>query len=142
METSGSAPFEVLNEAASHLDTLIFDLKIMDTQKHLEFTGGDLKLILQNLTMIYSEYQDLSITVRTPVVPGFNQDLDAAEAIGQFLRKMPRVSYEALAYHSLGRQKYSYLGRQYTMAQTSLSENELTKFSLAVEQARSSVLFI
>jgi pyruvate formate lyase activating enzyme len=136
METSGQAPYQVLRQAALHLNALLYDLKTLDPAKHLSFTGVEQSRILENLLKLYQDFPDLPITVRTPVVPSFNQDSTSACEIGRFLRKLPRVCFEALPYHSLGQQKYGYLGRPYTLDSQGLSENDLLQFSQLVNQAR------
>jgi pyruvate formate lyase activating enzyme len=136
METSGQAPFEILSQAATKLDSLFYDLKIIDRRKHLEFTGVESTLILDNLLKIYSKFPDLPITVRTPVVPGFNNDRFSAQEIGLFLRKLPNVSFEALPYHSFGSQKYGYLGRPYGLPESGLAESDLSEFNQTVLEYR------
>jgi pyruvate formate lyase activating enzyme len=140
METSGYGSYEVLREAARRLDVLYYDLKILNPVKHRSFTGADQGLILENLLKVYLEFPDLPITVRTPVVPNFNQDLTSAREIGLFLRRLPRVFYEALPYHSLGSQKYGYLSRSCLMDGVGLGQNELTQFNRMVNLARYSDL--
>jgi pyruvate formate lyase activating enzyme len=55
--------------------------------------------------------------VRTPVVPGFNDDAGSIRAIADFLETLPRpVRYELLPYHGFGESKYAKLGRDYALA--------------------------
>jgi pyruvate formate lyase activating enzyme len=136
METSGHGPYEVLSQAAGRLDLLFYDLKSLDPEKHRDFTGTGPSRILENLEAVCRDHPGLPIVVRTPVVPGFNDDLGSAMAIGRFLRRIPRVSHESLPYHALGGQKYGYLGRSYPMGEAGLAEGELARFKLAVERAR------
>jgi pyruvate formate lyase activating enzyme len=136
IETSGFGPYELLKEAAGKLKALFYDLKIINPSTHIDYTGVDNRIILDNLIRVYSDYPSLPITVRTPVVPGVNFDLNAAQEIGYFLRQIPKVSFEALAYHAFGGQKYHYLGRQYQMGKTGLTDEDLIEFRLTVNRAR------
>jgi pyruvate formate lyase activating enzyme len=136
METSGLAPYETLREVATRLDSLYYDIKIIDPAQHKAFTGVDNAMILEGLASLYREFPGLPITVRTPVVPGFNHDLEAARQIGHYLRQMPKAGFEALPYHSLGRQKYSYLGRDYLVGLGSLKDSDLGDFRQEVLEAR------
>jgi len=57
------------------------------------------------------------VTVRTPVVPDFNDSPEDIRAIAAFLDRLPggRVEYELLPYHRFGESKYSQLGKVYPL---------------------------
>lgn len=136
METSGQAPYGLLREAAARLDFLLYDLKSADPAKHLEYVGAGPETIMGNLISVCRDFPDLPVTVRTPVVPGFNDDRASAEAIGYFLREVPGVSHEALPYHAMGAQKYAFLGRTYEMGDVALGDGALEAFRETVATAR------
>lgn len=122
IETCGNAPYENLKRAAVYLDTILFDIKSMNTAKHKEYTGWGNERILENFTRLCKDFPDLPKLVRTPVIPGFNDTPEDIEAIRQFLRGKPHVSYQALPYHTFGKGKYAALGRTYPMGDVALSE--------------------
>jgi pyruvate formate lyase activating enzyme len=107
METCGFGDYVLLREAARYLDALFFDIKSIDDTKHLEWTGVSNKSILENFKALRSDFPGLQITVRTPVVPGFNntpEELDRIHRVaGQF--------HEQLPLHRWGEWKYEALGR-------------------------------
>jgi len=116
IETCGNVPWPVLQEAARHLDCIYFDLKSMDPATHEVATGASNQLILKNLAKLEDEFPELPVVVRTPVVPGFNDNQEAIAAIVDFIKDFPNTEYELLAYHRMGMPKYAYLGRDYPLA--------------------------
>lgn len=115
IETCGVYPTEVLAEACKHLDELIFDIKSLDDEKHKKFTGGSNQQILANIQYVFEHFPDLPVTVRTPVIPGFNDTEEEIMAIRRFVPLRDNVKYEVLTYHRLGSPKYGYLGRPYLL---------------------------
>ena len=57
----------------------------------------------------------LAYILRTPVIPGFNDEPESIQAIANFVKNMPNVKYELLAYHRMGTPKYTYIGRSYPL---------------------------
>lgn len=115
IETCGHYAAEVLEEACSFLDALIFDVKCLDSERHKKFTGVGNELILRNLNLALERFPDLPVLVRTPVIPGFNDTEEDILSIREMLPKRTGVRYEALTYHRMGQPKYGYLGRPYPL---------------------------
>ena len=124
METCGLASYDVLSEAAQHLDTLIYDIKHLDSEKHKEFTSVDNSQILSNIKRLSSDFKELPILLRTPVIPGFNNSEKAIKDICNFIESLPghNIFYELLVYHRLGTQKYQQLDRKYPMGSVALDK--------------------
>ena len=72
IETCGLVPTDVVREAAQYLNYVLFDIKHMDPEVHKKHTGMPNDLILKNFQTLVTEFPDLPITARTPVIPGFN----------------------------------------------------------------------
>ena len=125
METSGYTAWENMEGACRHLNTLLFDIKSMDDRKHTEFTGVSNGPILENFERIGREFPDLSIWVRTAIVPGFNDTEEEVFAIVDFIKARPNVRFEPLIYHRFGQPKYGYLGRKYLLAGIAADETKL-----------------
>ena len=126
IETCGNVPWPVLKEAAANLNNVFFDLKCMDDEKHREVTGVSNKLILSNLKNLKQTYPDLEVMVRTPVITGINDTEADIAAIAEFIKGMPCVGYELLAYHRMGTPKYGYLGKKYLLDEVpNLPENRI-----------------
>lgn len=111
LETCGHAPPEILLEACSLLDCLLFDVKIRDEARHERATGVSCSRILENLRLARDGFPELCLWVRTPVIPGVNATEADIRAIGEFLRDLGDVRWELLPYHACGTAKYASLGR-------------------------------
>ncbi|MBQ8962087.1 MAG: glycyl-radical enzyme activating protein [Ruminococcus sp.] len=112
-ETCGFCDTEVLRQAAGLLDYVLFDIKLLDSERHRLHTGVPNELILSNLEMLFSEFPELHKHIRTPVIPTVNDSLEDIGAISRFLSGRENYSYELLPYHRFGTGKYALLGRGY-----------------------------
>ncbi len=127
VETCGFCDQDVILEAGRYLNYVLFDIKHMDSDIHKEFTGRPNKLIQDNLKALCKTYPDMPILVRTPVIPGFNDNKEAVENIAHFVEELAgsyntHVEYEMLAYHRLGTQKYEFLDKPMTMGDVKLDK--------------------
>jgi pyruvate formate lyase activating enzyme len=113
METCGYGDYTVLSAAATCLDLILFDIKSLDSEKHIAYTGKSNALILQNFERLCADFPKLEKLVRTPVIPGFNDAPEDILNIRTFLERRPNVRYETLPYHRFGEAKYGALGRGY-----------------------------
>lgn len=110
LDTCGSCPREHLLAAAAVSDLVLYDIKVLDEDRHREATGVDAAPILQNLKALGDVHDN--IWIRIPVIPGLNDDPGSMEAIARFvggLRGIRQVNL--LPYHRLGVQKAGRLGR-------------------------------
>lgn len=112
-ETCGCCDTEILRKAANLLGSIMFDVKMLDEQKHIRYTGGSNKIILKNLEMLFEEFPDLHKRIRTPVIPTVNDNESDIAAIRDFLKGRGNYTYELLPYHRFGQGKYKMLGRKY-----------------------------
>ncbi|MBR1384937.1 MAG: glycyl-radical enzyme activating protein [Ruminococcus sp.] len=112
-ETCGCCDTEILRQAAGLLDYIMFDIKLLDDERHIRYTGGSNRQILENLEMLFSEFPGLHKHIRTPVIPTVNDSGDDIGAINRFLSGRENCSYELLPYHRFGTGKYKLLGREY-----------------------------
>lgn len=127
METCGFCKWEDLATACSLLDTLLYDVKSMNPEKHRVFTGVSNELILENLKRVREAFPALAIWVRTPVIPAFNDNVDDIRAILKHVQEMPNVCFEALDYHRMGKPKYEYLGLEFPMGDQKLDEEKIRR---------------
>jgi pyruvate formate lyase activating enzyme len=118
IETCGFAESGAFLRVALAADLVLFDLKLVDPEKHRRHTGASNQPILHNLEGLVARGR--AVTVRIPVVPGIN---DAEEDIGQFAGYLARLrvrQVELLPYHQTGVEKYRRLGSTYRLKQTPL----------------------
>jgi len=111
VDTSGYAPWSVLDEIRPFVDLFLYDLKLMEESRHIQWTGVLNTDILSNLRKLSAAGS--RIQVRVPLVPGINDDEENLRAAGEFLASLPRVpEVEFLAYHNIAEAKYAGLGRE------------------------------
>jgi pyruvate formate lyase activating enzyme len=117
LETSGLCRWEDLEQACRLVNHVFFDVKALDRRKHEEGVGVGNERILENLGRLRETFPELPVTVRTPVVPDFNDSPEDIRAIAAFLDRLNggRVEYELLPYHRFGESKYSQLGKAYPL---------------------------
>ena len=114
IETTGFAKFEIIEKYLPHLDYILMDIKHIDEQKHKEFTTRSNKLILENAVKIAKSGANL--TIRVPVIPGFNDTPEEIAQIAAFTKKLPgEHRLHLLPYHRMGEDKYKALGRDYML---------------------------
>lgn len=133
VETCGCYELNDRLDIFALLDELYFDIKVMDAEMHRRMTGAGNKQILANIKAIRRAFPALSITIRTPVVPGVNDNIEAVSQIARFVRdEIPGAEYELLKFHRFGEAKYRYLGRRYLYNETKSDDvlfSELTSLS-------------
>ena len=91
----------------------LFDIKLMDDAKHVEFTGVSNELALKNLEMISRAGKN--IIIRFPVIPGITDDPENIEAIIALMQGLHLKNIDLLPYHSIAKDKYRRIGRQYLL---------------------------
>ena len=124
IETCGYYPYEHMHEACRYLNKLIMDIKMLDPEKHKQYTGVDNALILDNFKRVVEDFPELPILVRTPVIPGVNDSDEEIMAIRNLIPRRPNIEYELLTYHRLGQPKYGYLGRGYGLDADVVADKE------------------
>lgn len=122
METCGYCATEDIMTACEYVNILLFDLKVMDPKLHEAVTGVSNQRILKNLKTVRDALPELPILVRTPVIPGVNDNLGSIQAIVDFINDFKNVSYEMLPYHRMGTPKYEYIGSTYPMGDAKLDD--------------------
>jgi pyruvate formate lyase activating enzyme len=112
VDTSGYVDTEILLSVVRETDLFLFDLKFMDPEKHIEFTGKPNHLILNNLKQLARS--SVEIIVRIPLIPGINTDDENLDFIGMFLRVLPEIRHvQLLPYHDFQKNKYARLHTEY-----------------------------
>lgn len=134
-ETCGAAEEELFLEGCGLLNYLLFDVKHMDSHAHKAGTGAGNETPLRNVRQARARYPRLHIHIRTPLIPGFNDNENAVREMARFARELGAQDYELLPYHRMGSQKYHYLGRQYALEDRSLAAEAAAALQSAAESS-------
>ena len=114
IETCLHLPWKKLEKFTDLFDIFLVDIKHTDAEKFRKFTGGDLAIVLDNLTRLAAS--GANIVARVPVIPDFNfSDLDMKSIINYILSIKEIKEIHFIPYHSLGARKYLMLGREYEL---------------------------
>ncbi|MGL1892697.1 MAG: glycyl-radical enzyme activating protein [Spirochaetaceae bacterium] len=127
IETCLHIPWENIKALIPYTDEFICDLKHSDPIKFKEHTGGNLKLITNNLKKL--DESGTSIRIRIPIIYGFNHDRKTIGGILDIIQSLKTDhKVEFLPYHSFGAGKYEKLGRSYDLPEHMMPEDELLKY--------------
>lgn len=110
VDTCGHAPASIALDVLRRTDLVLYDVKSMDSARHEEWTGVPNSLILSNLRMLADA--GMTLRIRVPLVPGFNDAADDIGALGRFVASLPGPpGVNVLPYHAIGTDKHARLGR-------------------------------
>ena len=115
VETCGCVPQAAFEKVLSLTDTFYFDLKLMDSEMHREYTGQGNDQILSNAR--YLADSGANILFRQPLSPGVNSPEENVKATAAFIRSLGRedLALQLIPYHRMGTSKYAALDIPYSL---------------------------
>ena len=128
VETSLHVPWEKVYAFLPWTDCYLVDLKHTDPLKFRQYTGGDVRLVLDNLTRLADS--GARLILRIPVIPGFNHTPEEMKVLLDLAASVKGVTtVHLLPYHAFGANKYRMLGREYPFShQRPVDEGELESY--------------
>lgn len=135
LDTSCFAPWPVLSALLPWTDLLLCDLKVFDSERHRELTGGPSDGILENIRR--ADAAGCRIWIRRPVVPGVNdapEDMEATAAFAAALRNLER--FELLPFNAFAGLKYRKVGRPFTLAENPPPSRETMELLTGILRSR------
>lgn len=113
IDTAGFVNPKILLEVAEKSEHFLYDLKMMDSAKHKEWTGVPNEKILENLKTLAAT--GVSINIRIPLIKGVNDDdkniHESAKFIAALKGNKPIVN--VLPFHNMAEKKYEKLSQHY-----------------------------
>lgn len=122
LDTSGYASWKTITRLKDKVDLFLYDIKLMEEERHRKYTGVSNRLILENLRKL-SEGSN-KIWIRVPVIPGINDDEENIQALGAFIATVQIKDVFLLPYHSIAAAKYARLGKTYQLADAKSPSNK------------------
>lgn len=110
VETAASVPPEAFDWVLADTDLFLLDVKFADPEKLKRVTGADLNWVRRNLEQAVRRSR---VIVRIPVIPGYNDTEAEIAGIFRLIKECGADRADLLAYHLLGKSKYTQLGRMY-----------------------------
>ena len=113
VDTTLYAKPEMIKEIAANCELFLVDLKLMDDEKHKQYTGVSNRIILENIRMLAEMGADFFI--RIPLIEGVNTDETNIHDSIEFLKTLPweRKIVNLLPYHDVGKDKHIRMGSKY-----------------------------
>ena len=114
IETTGNIRPDIFREALKYVDTVLFDMKIMDAAKASKILGADNSVILDNFRYAAKEKSG-GFVPRIPLVQGFTDNAENLKSIIELLEETGCRSCHLLPFHQFGSSKYKALGMEYAL---------------------------
>ena len=115
IETCAYGDYFCLEKIFPYLDVIYADIKHMDNEQHVRYTGVSNETILKNIKRMASDFPG-KLRIRLPLVPSVNMDDEWIRAAAAFCKSLAKLDFvEFLPYHRLGIDTYSKLGLEYSM---------------------------
>lgn len=126
VDTAGNVPWPVIYDVKQYVDLFLYDVKMMDKDKHRLWTGAVNDGILENLKRLAAD--KARIHIRVPVIPGVNDNFEEMKKMADFLRMLDGIELvELLPYHGLAESKYDSLGAVYSLKGCKPPDKDLMK---------------
>jgi pyruvate formate lyase activating enzyme len=124
LDTCGYCSEQVLRELLDHVDMVLYDLKVMDPEKHKEFTGVSLDRVLSNALIVAES--GIPVWIRTPIIPGHTDSDENIRSISQFIvSNMKNVErFDLLAFNRMCTDKYNLFDLEYPLKDADLITEE------------------
>lgn len=125
VDTSGYASWSVFEKIYDKVGLFLYDVKVMDNEKHKKYIGASNDLILENLKKL----SDIgaNIYARIPIILGINDDEENIIKTAEFLKPLNILKVNLLPYHKIGIDKYNRLSMDYKLKEMSEPTDEKMK---------------
>jgi len=112
VETTGHVDPKIFKKSIPLVDMYLFDIKHTDPSILYNITGAEFSLMINNLQLLTKTSSE-KVVIRVPVVPGFNADFETINGIFSLAKEYQIKEVHLLPYHTLGKDKFSWLGVSY-----------------------------
>lgn len=110
IETSGYSDSKTFKRVIDKMDFIIMDIKLVNSKKHLEYTGVGNELILENFEILRASKKPY--VIRTPLIPNIT---DTKENLEEIKAIIGDSAHETLPYNDMAGAKYKMLGMDYPL---------------------------
>ncbi len=111
LQTCGYASGEAFKAVLDECDMVLYDLKLIDSERHKHYTGVNNTQIIENYRTIARSGKEF--ITRIPLIPTVNDTVENIKETAELMQSL-NVSYiELLPYNKMAGGKYLMLGRKY-----------------------------
>ena len=111
VDTAGHVPWESFIKIMPYTDLFLYDIKAYTDELHVSGVGVSNGLIINNLVRLKACFGG-EITVRIPVIGGYNANDGEMGMIAAFVNGIGVDRVELMPYHRMGEHKYAALGME------------------------------
>ena len=111
IQTCGYADGDKFKNVLSECDYVLYDLKLMDKEKHIAFCGVDNSVILKNYEALARS--EVPFVTRVPLIAGVTDTEENLCAMAKFVSGLGVRYIEVLPYNRMAGSKYGGLLRKY-----------------------------
>jgi pyruvate formate lyase activating enzyme len=117
LDTCGYASRSSLEDVLEYTDLVLFDLKLIDNDAHIEITKVPSTPILDNAKVVAGS--GIPMIVRIPLIPGLTDAEENIRAITRFVTELGSgvAAVNVLPYHRFGLSKYEMLDLEYELGE-------------------------
>lgn len=109
VESALSVPFDRIAPCLNDIELFLADYKLPDDERHRRYTGVGNERVCENLRLLCARHP--RVRLRTPLIPGVNDDEATLEQMASFVRSLPgEPEWELLRFNNLAAGKYRRLG--------------------------------
>jgi len=140
VDTCGYAQTEKFAEILDLVDLFLYDLKIMDDQAHIKYTGVSNELILKNL--IELSRNGRRVQLRVPLIPGITDPNENLDAIAEFIAPLDNIHeivllpYNQLVEHKLNKFKMDHKLGHLRIQENAEIQDKVRRFALRGYQVK------
>jgi len=132
VDTTAFASLDTLLKVADNCEMFLIDLKLIDSQKHKEFTGVSNDKILSNIRELAKT--NCEILFRMPLIKGVNSDELNIMETAQFINSLEgnRNRINLLPYHKVAENKLVKMGKSEDFIEFESPSNDLINSIISV----------
>ena len=140
VDTCGYASKKVYEQILPYVDLVLLDIKLIDSDKHKEFTGVPNEAILENAIWIsnYLKGNGKKMWIRTPIIPLYTAIEENIKGIGEFivnkLNNFPE-RWDLLSFNNLCASKYERLNIDWSLKDILLIKKEEMEHFLNIAES-------
>jgi len=128
IETCGACSWSHLKRLVRHTDLVLYDLKLIDGDRHRQWTGAGNRQILANARRLAADHAARDkVQVRVPLIPGITDRDENLRGIFGFMSHAGLARVALLPYNPSAGAKYEWLGSDYKIEGEPQSAEELAR---------------
>ena len=112
IQTCGYCDAEKFETALNLADYFLYDLKLIDEEKHIRYTGVSNRCILENFNRLSKS--GVEFVVRTPLIPGVTDTEENLTKIAEVLVEHGVKHIDLMPYNKMAGGKYKMVMRKFT----------------------------